>query len=656
MTCLNDMPNFLPTRSGPGTVVFLYDRPASCTTTVVWGRHGDGWQGWIPDQPPARDEQRADLRWQTPIELGKHAQDVALRFRAHLVPPPPPITSTATLTPPPATPARAALRGTFGAAGRGSVARAAPLSATPAPADLVTHPGGKPRSCVALAGGWARCSRSFADIPTERARFATASAPWLIAAQRWADSQPSAGRQLDVEVDSTIMSISSPASQATPLATFAPRVEPATRTLQSGSGSAARSVRAHAMLLRTDDAQDEPADTHQPALPAIPRLLNEQADETPDCARQPLMRLPNVTAPNPRLIGPAAASFAEVRSEILERTGMDALAVLADVLRAPSYTTSKAGVLATSWHKAGRAIDLNQGGPFVRIAEGARFRLYVHNVDITAIFEAHGWQRIPVQGDTLEWWHYEWHPDGIAWTSAMLQVWDLPTLQAAFPAIAWATIGCAGGSNSGDDPIVDPTGRGQLCVPGAPRYHSPVETFAGCGPPIRAGDQVYQLDTILGFVGLTGQTTGPHLHLGLRVRSYDGSYPFVDICTPEWLQGRVLPDDANCYTDMVDPLAFLPRAPGNAALGRSGVQAAPPMQVPDPGATMGYAPTPIIPEGAPYQLPPPNYPGALVFTPLPNATPIGQYWSPYAEGGRYGGGSVGQWFCTHVWSGFPWCG
>jgi hypothetical protein len=142
--------------------------------------------------------------------------------------------------------------------------------------------------------------------------------------------------------------------------------------------------------------------------------------------------------------------------------------------------------------------------------------------------------------------------------------------------------------------------------------------------------------------------------LGLKVRSYDGSWPLVDICTPEWLQGRAPPADANCFTDMADPLAFLPQAPGNASVARDGVPA--PRQLGAAANLPGAASaTPIIPEGAPYQLPPPNYPNALVFTPVPNATPVGQYWSPYAEGGQYGGGSVGAWFCTNVWAGFPWC-
>src|SRR5206468_1498742 len=143
----------------------------------------------------------------------------------------------------------------------------------------------------------------------------------------------------------------------------------------------------------------------------------------------------------------------------------------------------------------------------------------------------------------------------------------LPTLQAAFPDIAWETIGCAAGTNSTTDPVISPQEREQLCVLGSPSFDGAVEYIDGCGPPVRAGDTVYQLDTRLGFVGLSGNTTGPHLHLGMKVKRYDGAWPVVDICTPEFLDGRSAPGDANCWTDMADPLAFLPRAPGSAASG-----------------------------------------------------------------------------------------
>jgi len=67
---------------------------------------------------------------------------------------------------------------------------------------------------------------------------------------------------------------------------------------------------------------------------------------------------------------------------------------------------------------------------------------------------------------------------------------------------------------------------------------------------------------------------------------------------------------------MVDPLAFLPLAPPDNPAG--------------------------LPEGAPYQLPPPNYPGSLYREPRPGEPPVGQYWSPDADGGQYGGGKAGR--------------
>jgi hypothetical protein len=268
------------------------------------------------------------------------------------------------------------------------------------------------------------------------------------------------------------------------------------------------------------------------------------------------------------------------------------------------------------------------------------FRLYLKGVDITAIFAAHGWNRIPIQGSNPEWWHYEYHPDGISWTSAMLQVWPTATLQAAFPDINWAAIGCTGGAGipqPGPGNTPQPAAPDAVCVVGVPTWSSTVEYIDGCGPAVRAGEQVYHLDTAIGFVGLTGLTTGPHLHLGLQVQRYDGSYGFTDVCTEHWLQGRQKPAGTLCYTDWADPQEFLPRAPAQAPNGVDG--------------------QPLV-DGAPFQLPPPNYPNSLVLTPVPHATPVGQYWSPYADGGQYGGGGLSDWLkdsTCRVWNGFPWC-
>jgi murein DD-endopeptidase MepM/ murein hydrolase activator NlpD len=786
MTCQNEMPSFIPTRTGGGSVVFLYDRPASCTTTVVWGTRGGDWEGWIPDEPrhiPA-DTMRASLSWQTQIEMGVRAKDVALRFRAHLVPPDPPPSPTAVPSPvigmaapsTAATPASGVVR-----PGQGSVAAQFPNDGRGATSEAT--PGaiardGKPRSCETLPAGWVRCAWTFADIPTEQERLAQRPDPWVVAALR---APANANTHDDADGAISTISATQPQPTATPMPARAPEpqaqshqvafngiggplgqelptpvpmgttgpVVPATPQPTASSGADARitltpderiwlapgasatwtltlasnhhgfwsvqvspsdprfsysadatcsassgnsiicrlrgsATTLHLTVFAAPEADGLLADIPiavsdtEPggsgvvvgapelhigvglaptATPVSPTATPAPAATpggggppvAPDCAPQPLVRLSDVTAPQPKLLGPAAASFDAVRREIRDRAGIDALSVLGDVLRAPSFSTNKPGVLQTSWHKAGRAIDLNQGGPFVRVAEGSRFRLFVGNVDITAIFEAHGWNRIPVQGDTPEWWHYEWHPDGIAWTSAMLQVWDLPTLQAAFPQIDWAAIGCVSGSNSGGDPLISGQEREQMCVLGAPSFSGSVEYLDGCGPPLRAGDQVYQLDSRLGYVGLSGQTTGPHLHLGMKLKSYDGSWPSIDICTPEYLDGRSVASDANCWTDMADPLAFLPRAPGSIASG--GAVPANTVSAAVPNTT----PTAIIPEGAPYQLPPPNYPNSLLFTPLPAATPVGQYWSPYEDGGQYGGGGVAEWFCS-VWSGWPWCG
>ncbi|HWQ13904.1 MAG TPA: peptidase M23 [Roseiflexaceae bacterium] len=763
MWCALEMPGFRPTRTGPGTVTFEYDRPAQCRTSVVWGQKGDGWEGWTADDPPADAKGRATLAWQTPVETGKRAGDVALRFRAHLVPPPPPPTNVP--TPGVGVPGDGATDpGSPGDQGNGPQGRAPPTGGRGGVAHGWNQraPGaahtGQPARCERQTNG-VRCVWRIADIPTAAERAAQAAPAATPVAEAGGVTSRDVAFQQALTPTSTVVSASpTPAATRTPvlmLASTASRTSLPTGgrfsvsvsvyndgsgtatpvtvsgegaltvlgatasngTCTAGGASASCTVSAGAGMPATITVSFEvlpgnpayarlaitgqatagarhaqtrvfievapyavtpgpwppppppppptwtPFPTSEPVWPTIDPNATPLPNATPtpippgegpgsrpvSCAPQALVQLPNVVnaygrTDTTRLISPAAAAFQEARMEIIGMTGQDPLARLADALRAPEFRTDKPGVARMSWHMTGRAIDLNTGYPWRRVPEGRYWRLYLGAVDATAIFARHGFTRIPDRSDSTEWWHYEYRVDGISWASAMLQVYPTQRLIAAFPDVAWASIGCQRG---GDGAVIAPLpGDLDMCVAGSPSFGSAVEEISGCGPPVHAGDKVYTLDSTLGFVGMTGQTTGPHLHLGLQVKSYDGIYRQTDICTPEWLQGLTPPPDANCWTEMADPEAFLPHAPPPEAVAGS------------EKALPGSTPTAVIPEGAPYQLPPPNYPGSLLEEPAPNATPVGQYWSPFEDGGQYGGGGALEWFTNTTcgaWSGFPWC-
>ncbi|MCS6841941.1 MAG: peptidase M23 [Roseiflexus sp.] len=711
ISCQGDMPTFAPTRSG-ATITFLYDRPANCRTTVTWGKRGDGWRGWIADDPPANAQGQATLRWQTPLHGSRgdrRAGDVALRFRAHLVPPPPPPTPTS--MPVALTPAAHAPRMT-------RMVQAAQ------PDDLNRNRDSQASACH-LTGDGGRCVWRLADIPVaprqdafwnrgygmgslQRASHATSFAAHGISSSSSPTPQHSAPSFLSASM-STVGSYQLPVggrrriafvgiSSNWPLVIEADAGEHLTvldvTHVSSGvqCSSTARSVRCDAhgpqafsvefvVEVRASAPMNSIQTLHgtvrspvrqttatlnllidpyavtpgpwppptpfptatlapypPPAIATVPPLPPEIilpgvtpiAGPPPGpgqgpgqsplaCRPQALVPLPGVinaagNTANMALAEDAARSFAAVRAEIAMATGQDPLARLADALRTPEFRSSKPGVALMSWHMTGRAIDVDTSFPWRRLRDGRMWRLYINTTDITAIFERHGWNRIPDRADSQEWWHYEYHPNGISWASAMREVWPLQRLQAAFPQINWISVGCQPMSPDGATP--PPSDTHERCVAGAPAFAHAVEALPGCGPPVRLGDRVYQLESPLGFVGLTGQTTGPHLHLGVRQRGYAGDFPMINVCTPEWLQGIQPLPGTNCWTDMVDPLAFLPLAPPDNLAG--------------------------LPEGAPYQLPPPDYPGSLYRDPRPGEPPVGQYWSPDADGGRYGGGNPGR--------------
>ncbi len=502
-------PIFHPTRLDAATIRFDYDRPASCTTAVTWGMRSDSWRGWVATDPPAHN-QRAELRWSTPYAVDGRVADLALRFRAQLVPPPPP-------------------------------------TATPVP---TVHPD---------------------EVPDTSA----------ISAQ-----MPRGYHAMSIG-----MSL-----QPTP--DIIPTPPP---------------------------MRDQPA----PGGPTLP---------PPVCAPQPLIALDDVRnahggTAGMQLHAAAAASFALVRAEIIQRSGRDPLARLADALRSPEFRSSKPGVALMSWHMAGRAIDLDVGAGWQRRAEGPRWRLFLGNLDVTEIFERYGWQRIPDRADSPEWWHYEYRADGVTWFTAMRQIWPPARLRLAFPQFDWEAIGCDGGSIPIGSPA--PPSGVVICVADLPRFGSTIEQLTGCGPPLRVGERVFQLNSTIGYVADGMGRALPGLHLGLRVRRYDGTQPRQLICTPFWLGGRHPPPGSRCTTEMADPTDFLPRAAAGLVLHG----------------------TPIA-DGAPYQLPPPGHPGSIKGDLSSYDHPPGQYWSPYADGGAYGGGDAladlraGS---CRIWAGWPWC-
>lgn len=417
-----------------------------------------------------------------------------------------------------------------------------------------------------------------------------------------------------------------------------------------------------------------PLPTRTPGPTVTPTLPGTPAPTVPpgrppgglNCSPQALVRLPGVRAPNPQLNALAAASFAQVRQEIIARTGEDVLATLADVLRAPNFTTNKPGVASRSWHKAGRAIDLNLGGPFTLQRDGAYFRVFVGSVDITAIFEAHGWNRIPPQGSTLEWWHYEYHPDGISWQSAMAQVWPTSVLIQAFPEINWAAVGCATGTlPPGDGIDLDlPPG---VCIPDPPIWEDApgVSYSRGCGPPVLPPDENNETGTRLrqfvGTVGWLGQTgrlvppgsAGVHLHLGLDIGV------MTDMCrwplqAPGVAEGQLPPGADSCQTSWADPAQFLPQANPDTLVLQDGT--AVPVAVGPGDPTLSEA---LV------QLPPPGHPAATLLEPANPDRPDGTWWSPGNDDraneveGALGGPAILNWL-EWLWCFFfgwlPWAG
>lgn len=152
-----------------------------------------------------------------------------------------------------------------------------------------------------------------------------------------------------------------------------------------------------------------------------------------------------------------APRFNKLRKDVYAASGVDFLAKCGDVLRPPGFKSAKDGVANRSWHKTGRAVDIDQTSPalviqsdviggkqyfrtFLRCQpqDGSKGRRLVIRdmrgytvsaflVDFTAMAEAAGFTRIPAwkgwqsNYNRREWWHYQ-DTDGLTWDAAMLQL------------------------------------------------------------------------------------------------------------------------------------------------------------------------------------------------------------------------------------------
>jgi cell wall-associated NlpC family hydrolase len=746
--CDGDMPQFVASRLGDGTLLFEYDRPATCRTSVTWGHRGDRWEGWLPDEPAGREGESVVLHWSTPVDSRRMAGDVALRFRAHLVPPPPPPTATPVIsttlpidgaTPPGVASMLTNGRCTSADAPACHSERSAPRDSVPSREDCTAREAKNPSLLCAETA--ARCFATPAPdavSPTGdigmagSARHDTGSpCTWRIAEiprhtmQAWdADAgrgSTSAGQVARQEATPTPLA----ATPAEP-----PRTAPQLGVVLTASRTAPAigqvvhltatifndDIVASATTVRADLGQylellevwtgsgscaGTTCDIQTGGRPATVRMTARVRADAPPRARSVVrveaeashvMAHDSVTLEIADLVieepwPPPTAVPTATPDPIAAPASPGPLAptapVAPDPLTAPCYRAVAAAL-------SRQGARYSQGGALAGDPRGANGlplpRTGPSSFDCSGlVWWSYAQAGLPVGRTT-----YEQLDDGVLLPCTLSQLrgvfttcWapgDLvflrypagqhvaiyagsglfmdcfnhrvgcvlhdvsrdPFYQAHFLQARRIVSGCEDLALDPGAPVPppldgEPQGDAEgMCVIEQPTFTSPVETLAGCGPPVRLGERVFQLDSTVGFVGLSGATSGPHLHLGLRARSYDGGYHTTNICTAAWLRGRIPPPDADCWTEMADPLDFLPRSHG----GEQG-----------PGGTP-------LPEGAPYQLPPPGASGALVLTPQPGDAPLGQYWSPHADGGQYGGVPALDWLrnasCA-AWKELPWC-
>jgi cell wall-associated NlpC family hydrolase len=595
-TCTGDGATFVPTRLSAGTYLLLYDRPAACTTTVSWPAAS----GWYPDG-------LTSLIWTTPIEEGMLAKDVALRFRGRLVP--------------------------NAQAQREDTTRhermqvETPVAATvrhPRNGSVVPRAANAPPRDPAMPG--AQCERldaqttcrwSLHAIP-DRVEQVVPSLPihsgpvtqsrikmdeleklypgMLIMLPYRGDGRPAG----DVIVPPVPLQDEPPQPRQRRMPADGPPLQPI--SFQQGMNLVAE-TRAQGVLQAADTGD---IDTSAPCYRAAQAALTKQGaiySQGGHLRGDPIDPATGTFYPR---AGPNSFDCSGLTWWAYQQAGITIGGVVStqalDGVHIPCTLADLRGPDTTCWAPGDLIMLAMPGiGPsHVAIYVGSGLFMDCYNHAVNCVLHE-------VQDDwayRTYFWQARRYANGCA-----DHVLDIPP-----PSAGWG-----GDASIVRQPEFQPGGP---CVHGIPTFREDIETFPGCGPPVDLGTRLKMLDSRVGYIGLSGTTTGPHLHFGLTHVGLSGQPTTTDVCTDAWLHGRTPPPGHACTTRQADPLDFLPRAHATTPLASA-------------------KDAPAVDE--PYQLPPPGTDGALLSSPAPEASLAGEYWAPNTEEGRFGGGSVWNW-------------
>lgn len=200
----------------------------------------------------------------------------------------------------------------------------------------------------------------------------------------------------------------------------------------------------------------EPFDCTKRTAEQVAKMLGGQLMGTLPKPSTKVEAIPTI-AGMPYMRSKPASAFRQLKKVVLDATGVDFLAVCADVMRPKGFTSDKVGVATRSRHKCGDAFDFDQTNrALVVVSEPHGLQQFFRSwlrctkqdgsqgvqtklkdirgstvsgwfFDFTAAAERLGWQRIPawkgwgLKGSAynkMEFWHHQM-PEGLSFDEAM---------------------------------------------------------------------------------------------------------------------------------------------------------------------------------------------------------------------------------------------